>query len=171
MEKLKLKKDIQEGSFVIVNEVVTKFDKKIKISEMESDNEGIFVFESKEEGTKFLSSDKSDVNSVNDLRSDLLLITEFETESGINISNARRKLLTSGKYNLPIIVETKTSKVDGFNKFLRSLNSKSVSVAKEKIVFIEIFDKSKGTILNKLNKLKTRGGIDFVNNGSLISIV
>jgi hypothetical protein len=169
MKEVKLKKEIQKGSFVIVGNEVVEFNKKYKIAEMKSGDEGIITFESKEDGDKFLSGD-----SEKEFQKELS-VEEFQKASGIKISTEQRKRDKSGKYNHPIILRIAKPNVTEAVAFAEDFQKevklgKTVETVKKEVI-IKVYDKSKGSVLNKLLKYSNRGRFNFVNSGNLVTIL
>lgn len=176
MKEIKLKKDIPADAVVITiingKEEVQQYNKKFKVKELKSNKNGILIFESIKEATK---------NYIQDLEiskvESTVEIEKFDIETKINEykdKSSERKLQSDGDYNYPITLEFKkgtVSKSQKFaNEFIKKVKLGETVITRKTSVTIELYDKSKRSIINKLNKFSKQGFLQFENFGTTILI-
>ena len=164
MKEDKLKKDISDGVFVIVNNEVVPFNKKYKLAEMKSGDNGVLTFSDEEEGKSFLVG-----NNEIPMKSEKI---EFVSDGYHNDSEDQRKKEKDGKYNIPITIvfARKNESEKKANELLKKMGFQGKVETKGKDIVLMEYKKSKRSILNKLKREQIRRLISFENRGNIITI-
>lgn len=169
MKEIKLKKNIPADAIVIVisingKETVQVYNKKFKIKELKTTKHGILVFNSIEGATSFLGGVETTTEPAKEVK------PEVKPEN----KSKERKLQPDGNYNIPITLEfrrgTTAESKKLANEFVKRTGFGGGILTHKTTVKIEIKNKSKRSIMNKVKKFAKRDLFKFENLGKTIII-